>query len=244
MAEEKKIPNLTIPILVGLLVIASFLLGSLWTRIRYGQPPIPQEQEQLAQVSPSPEGPAEGEVLGEQDRTKIEQGGAAIKGEEGTLITIVEFSEYQCPYCGRYFNDAYQQIWDEYGDKIRYIFHDYPLPFHPHAQKTSEAARCAGDQGQYWEMHDLLFEKQSEWSAEENIDSNLTNYTSQLGLDTTEFNDCLSSGKHTQAVKDDMSLGQSVGVSGTPTFFINGQKLVGAQPFTAFQAIIEKELKE
>ncbi len=241
MAEEKKIPSFTMPLLAILVAVAAFLAGSFWQKIRVlegGTPRNEAAQEETAQVPP------EEMVLGAEEVAKISEGGAVVKGKEDAPLTIVEFSEYQCPFCARYVEDAYLQIWEEYGDQIRYIFRDFPLSFHQHAQTMAEGARCAGDQDQYWEMHDLLFEKNAEWSVEEDVSTLLAGYTSQLGLDVKEFNNCLDSGKYTQAVKDDFALGQSVGVSGTPTFFINGQQLIGAQPFEAFKTIIEEALNQ
>ena len=132
----------------------------------------------------------------------------------------------------------------EYGDKIRYIFRDYPLPFHQHGQNTAQAARCAGEQEKYWQYHDKLFAEKDRWAIEGDSAEVLISFSTELGLDNIRFKDCLNSGKYSQAVKDDFALGQKVGVSGTPTFFINGQKLVGAQPFESFKAIIEKELNK
>lgn len=240
MAEERRIPSLTIPALAILLTVAAFLAGSFWTKIQYLQGGT---QEEVV-ASPAPEEIEEGEtVLGAEEIAKIAVGGA-VKGSEEAPVTIVEFSEYQCPFCKKYVDEAYQQIGEEYGDQIRYIFRDYPLPFHQHAQKMAEVARCAGDQEKYWEMHDLLFEKQDEWTEETEIGDLITTYASSLGLATEEFSDCLDSGKYTQAVQDDFELGQTVGVSGTPTFFINGRMLVGAYPFEAFKEIIDEELNQ
>lgn len=240
---EKKATNLTTPILILLLVAVSFLLGITWTKLRVKDLPAGEagQEEEAIQVSPGPEEPA---VLGEKEMAEITEGGTASKGEKDAPVTIVEFSDYQCPYCKRYIDETYPQIWEEYGSQIYYIFRDYPLPFHPHAQKTAEAARCAGDQGKYWEMHDLLFSERDQWAEKEEIDADLANYAARLGLNKSEFNECLSSGKYAQAVKDDMALGEKMGVSGTPTFFINGQKLVGAQPFEAFRVIIDAELEK
>lgn len=241
---EKKGTNLTTPILVVLLVAVSFLLGVTWTKLNYQKTEKPKNggtEEQKAQTSPGPEDPA---VLGEKEMAEIVEGGAASKGEENAPITIVEFSEYQCPFCKRYVDETYVQIWEEYGDQIYYVFHDYPLAFHPHAQKAAEAARCAGDQGKYWEMHDLLFNERDKWAEKEEIGADLRNYATRLGLDKNRLEECLSSAKYTQAIKDDFALGEKIGVSGTPTFFINGQKIVGAQPFTTFKAIIDAELKK
>lgn len=243
--QEKRTINLTTPILVVLLVAASFLAGSFWTKLKVSdsEEGTAETEKQAVQTSPAAQQP-EIKVLGAEDLQKIEASGGAEKGNPNAPITIVEFSEYQCPYCKRYVDDAYQQIFEEYGDQVRYLFRDYPLSIHQHAKEMAEAARCAGDQGQYWQMHDRLFEKQSEWSAANEIDSLVTGYASSLGLNTSEFNACLNSDKHFQAINDDVSLGQSVGVSGTPSFFVNGRMLVGAQPFSAFKDIIDAELNK
>jgi len=233
--------NKVLGIIIVLVAISAFLGGATFTQ--YQQKGVgPKAGVTPSPTAQQPEEPSA--VLGAEDRGKIESGGAAVKGEEGAPITIVEFSEYECPFCKRYVDETYFQIWDEYGDKISYIFHDYPLPFHPHAQKMAEVARCAGDQNKYWEMHDLLFENREVWANKQDASADITGYAQKLGLDLEEFNSCLDSGQYTQAVKDDMALGQAVGVQGTPTFFINGNRLVGAQPFSAFKAIIDAELSE
>jgi protein-disulfide isomerase len=244
MAENKKITNFTILFLVVLLVGVAFFAGTTWMKVKNLEQESKrarEQEEKIVQVSPAPE--QEG-VLAEDQIAKIQTGGAAVKGEEAAPITIVEFSDYQCPFCQRYFAETYPKIWEEYEGKIRYIFRDYPLPFHPHAQQTAEAARCAGDQGKYWEMHDLLFTKQDEWTPKQDIKTNLTTYAQKIDLNITEFSSCLSSGKYTAAVKEDFALGESVGVSGTPSFFINGKMLVGAQPFASFKSLIDLELSK
>jgi protein-disulfide isomerase len=231
-------------IIIFLVAIAAFLGGATFTQWQSRREGAPSLKERTA-PSPAGQQPEEpSEVLTAEDLRKIESGGGAVKGEEGAAITIVEFSEYECPFCKRYVDETYPQILEEYGDEIRYIFRDYPLPFHPHAQKMAEVARCAGDQGKYWEMHDLLFAKRDVWANKQDASTEIISYVQQLGLDMDEFNSCLNSGKYTQAVKDDLALGQAVGVQGTPTFFINGQRLVGAQPFGAFKAIIDTELSQ
>lgn len=238
--KESKKPSAT-PILVALLAIAAFLAGSFFTKIQY------QKSQEIQAPTPTPvaQQPQEEKlVLGAVEIAKITENPAAVKGEEDAPVTIVEFSEYQCPFCKRYVDETYGRILEEYEGKIRYIFRDYPLAFHPHAQKTAEAAHCAGDQGKYWEMHDLLFENREEWAEKTDISKELSGYAEEIGLDVSQFSGCLSSGKFAQAVKDDFDLGSSVGVSGTPTFFINGRKLVGAQPFENFAAIIEEELEK
>lgn len=245
--KSKDLAKLLTPILLILLVGTAFMGGSLFTQLKSMEE---KKEEKVAEepkevtptVKPKEEQQPEKKVLGAEDLSEIEKS-EIVRGNPDAPVTIVEFFEYQCPFCKRYIDGAYSQIWDEYGDKIRYVLHDYPLPFHQHAQVTAEAAHCADDQDDYWGYHDLLFEDRS-WESAEDIDSALADFAEQLSLDVSKFSSCLSSGKHTQAVKDDFELGKKVGVGGTPSFFINGRLLVGAQPFEAFKKIIDEELNK
>lgn len=160
----------------------------------------------------------------------------AVRGPENAPVTIIEFSDYQCPFCGRA-EATINQILETYPTQVKVIFRDFPLGFHQHAQKAAEAAECAGEQGKYWEMHDKLFENQRALD----VDS-LKKYAAEIGLDTETFNSCLDNGDMASEVQKDFQDGQAAGVSGTPTFFINGEKLVGAQPFSAFKAVIDSKL--
>jgi protein-disulfide isomerase len=117
------------------------------------------------------------------------------------------------------------------------VFKDFPLPNHPQAPKAAEAAHCAGEQNKYWEMHDRIFQFQQTMAV-----PNLKEHATALGLDAAKFNECLDSGKHAGIVNIDLQYGNSLGVSSTPHMYINGRSLVGAQPFEAFQAIIDEEL--
>lgn len=250
MTEERKdVGKAITPIFVLLLIVASFLGGSFFNQYKAEEKSGTESEAAGAEVEASPQVEAEGEeepetnVLGVEDQGLIEDS-ETVKGNADAPVTIVEFSEYECPYCKRYIDETYVKIWEEYEGEIRYIFRDYPLPFHQHSQITAEAAHCAGDQGEYWAYHDLLFANRDGWAQSEEPTSLLSGYAADLGLNEEEFSGCLSSGKYTQAVKDDFKLGQQVGVSGTPSFFINGRLLVGAQPFEAFQAIIEEELEK
>jgi len=159
-------------------------------------------------------------------------------GPEDAPVLIVEFSDYQCPFCARVASETLPQILEAYEGKIRLVFRDFPLTsMHSNAQKAAEAAECADDQGQFWAYHDILFQNQQALD----IDS-LKEYAQELGLDTDAFNECLDSGQYTPEVENDLAQGQSYGVTATPTFFINGRLLRGAQPFSAFEAMIEEEL--
>jgi protein-disulfide isomerase len=124
-----------------------------------------------------------------------------------------------------------------YGDKVRLVYRDFPLPFHPNAQKAAEAAQCAGDQGKYWEMHEKLFANQKALAV-----GDLKGHAKGLGLDQAKFDKCLDSGDKAKVVGDHHKAGEKVGVTGTPAFFVNGYQLTGAQPIDAFKQIIDQEL--
>jgi protein-disulfide isomerase len=159
------------------------------------------------------------------------------KGPATAPITIVEFSDFQCPYCARV-NPTLKQVQDRYGDKLRVVFRDFPLlQIHKDAAKAAEAAECAQDQGKFWEMHDKLFSNQAKLQVEA-----LKQSAAEIGLDTASFNECLDSGKHSAEWRKDMEEGERFGVTGTPAFFINGRLLAGAQPLEAFTTVIDEEL--
>lgn len=168
----------------------------------------------------------------------------AVMGDEDATVTLIEFTDYQCPFCARHFTQTVAQIKQEYVDtgKVKYVVRDFPLSIHPNAPKASEATECADDQDKFWEMHDALFQKQGLWSSAPNAPELFKQYATELGLDAGDFASCLDSGKHTAEVQKDFADGSSGGVTGTPAFFVNGKKLSGAQPFAAFKAAIDAEL--
>ena len=158
------------------------------------------------------------------------------KGPEGAKVTIVEFSDFECPFCSRG-AATIDQVMEQYAGKVKLVFRHFPLDFHAKAPKAAEAAMCANEQKKFWEMHDLLFKNQSKLAVE-----NLKEHAASLGLDATKFAECLDSGKMKKIVDDDTAAGRKVGVSGTPAFFINGTMLSGAQPIEAFKEVIDAEL--
>lgn len=164
----------------------------------------------------------------------------AIKGDENAPVTIVEFSDYECPFCQRFWEQTLPQIEEKYikTGKVKLIYRDFPLGFHANAQKAAEAAECSGEQGKYYEMHDKLFAEGVSGGV-----SAFKQYAADLKLDTKTFNECLDAGKMRAEIQKDSADGQSLGVSGTPAFFINGKEVVGAQPFSVFEQIIEAELE-
>ncbi len=194
-------------------------------------------------VNPIPVGEVEDlDVPTETPTVDVSEDDDPSKGDDDAPITIIEFSDFQCPFCGRFFTDTLPEIQEQYIDtgKVRLVYRDFPLAFHQYAQKSAEASECADEQGKFWEMHDLLYENQDEWN-DVGVDK-FKEYASEIGLDTEQFDDCIDSGKYEEEVLADFEDGQSAGVSGTPAFFINGKKISGAQPFSAFQEIIEEEL--
>lgn len=155
-------------------------------------------------------------------------------------MTIVEFSDFQCPYCKRFRDQTFDALIEQYGDQIRIVYRDFPLDsIHPEARKAAEAAECADDQGKFWEYHDLVYANQQVTGL--GLEA-LGGFAEELELDMDEFNECLESGKYADEVSADLADGTRYSVTGTPTFFINGVRLVGAQPLAAFTAIIDQEL--
>jgi len=169
--------------------------------------------------------------------------GSHIKGDANAKVTIVEFSDFQCPFCKRHVQQTDSQIIKEYVEtgKVKIAFRHFPLSFHQNAQKAGEASECAAKQGKFWEMHDVLFEKGQGDGAGLDVAS-LKQYAVDLKLDTAKFNTCLDNGETASIVQQDFKDGQAAGVSGTPAFFINGKPLVGAQPFSSFKTAIDAAL--
>jgi protein-disulfide isomerase len=162
---------------------------------------------------------------------------APVQGPENAPVTIVEFSDFECPYCSRLI-PSLTQVKQQYGDKVRLEFRQFPLNFHPSAQKAAEASLCAHDQGKFWELHDAMFADQKALAVD-----TLKTKAKELGLNAEQFNSCLDSGKHAAAVQADLQAGSQAGVSGTPAMFINGRFINGAVPIEQITKVIDDELK-
>lgn len=182
--------------------------------------------------------------------TQVELDGNPVRGNVDAKVAIVEFSDYECPFCGRFHAQTLPSLKKDYIDtgKVQYIFRDFPLEFHPNAISASIAANCAGEQGVYWEMHDSLFVNQKRLGK-----ALYDELAKTLKINTASFDSCLQDEKQAKEVTNDFVYGQSVGVEGTPTFFvgrIDGKKLVdviqivGAQPPAVFSQAIESLLKK
>ena len=159
-------------------------------------------------------------------------------GPPDAPVTIVEFSDFQCPYC-KFSAPLIKEILAKYPDKVKVVYRDYPGPNHPHAQQAAEAAQCAGDQGKFWEYHDSLFDHQAPGTG-----WNFTELAKEIGLNQDAFATCLNTGRYREEVAKDLHDGFKLGVTSTPTFFINGRPLVGAKPFAEFEAVIDRLLKQ
>jgi protein-disulfide isomerase len=182
--------------------------------------------------------PTEAPAPAEPPVQQIALGKAPVKGPANAPVTIVAWSDFECPFCGRVI-PTLKQLEEEYKGKIKLAFKHQPLPFHPNAKPAAMAAMAAQEQGKFWEMHDKLFANQRALDR-----ASLEKYAQEIGLDMGKFKAALDSGKFNEAIEADSAEGSRLGANGTPTFFINGRTLVGAQPIEAFKRVIDEELKK
>lgn len=213
-------------------VIAAFALGILMGYFIWGFNATPEAQEALAapQAADAPEAAAAPRDVPTESFPS--------EGPDDAPIVIVEFSDFQCPFCTKWHNETYLPLLEEYPDQIKLVYRNFPLTsLHPDAYLSAEAAMCAGDQGRYWDYHEALFESIYGLSQDA-----LKQYAEELALDTVSFDECLDSHKYQDFVRADMEYAMSIGVQSTPTFYVNGQLVVGAQPIQVFRQIIELEL--
>ena len=229
MESRSSLLTTPVAILLGAFVISVAILihGGI---IKIGNVAVKPQAPQVAQA---PQAPAE------TTSATISIDDDPVLGDKNAPVTLIEFSDYECPFCKRHFDQVYPEIKKDYIDtgKVKLVYRDYPLDFHPNAQKAAEASECAHAQGKFWEMHDKLFENQASLSID-----NYKTWAKDLGLDTAKFNDCLDKGTYADEVKKDLADGQAAGVSGTPGFFVNHQIISGAVPYAVFKTTIDAEL--
>ncbi|MDX1472470.1 MAG: DsbA family protein [Flavobacteriaceae bacterium] len=190
------------------------------------------------------------EADNQPESVKISIDDDPVKGNPSAPVTIVEFSDYECPFCRRHFDSVFSKIDQEYisNGKVRYVFRDFPLPFHEKAVTAAIAANCAGEQGKYWEFHDFLFR------SKDNLDmQSMSDFARQLELDETKFGDCVKDNAKESEIAMDFEEGKKYGVKGTPSFFIGNTKdgkeftgimIRGAQPYSVFKNHIDEQLME
>jgi len=176
-------------------------------------------------------------VMLEPPRQAVAAANAPSKGPTGAPIELIEFSDFQCPFCQRA-NPTVDQVLQTYGDRIHFVYRHFPLSNHPNARPAAEAAQCAAEQGKFWPYHDKLFANASKLG-----DADLKTHAAEVGVDAAKFNACVDSHKYRAQVDADARAGEEAGVNGTPAFFINGRMISGAQPFSEFKRIIDEELE-
>ena len=169
-------------------------------------------------------------------RVDVPVGSAPIWGPADAPVTIIEFSDYECPFCRKFHAETWPQLQQAYANKIRLVYKDFPLGGHPNASPAALAARCANDQSKYWQFHDKLF------SGKAFSNAYFEQVASELGLNLADWKSCFSAQKYAKEIQADYSYGEQLGIDGTPTFFINGVRLIGAQPYSAFKKVIDQEL--
>lgn len=251
IAIKKSTFNGLVISLIGIAIIASFFAGVHVTNFDSNQVSEKELQDAISKL--------ELKLLQNQLPTKqptpmvkISADDDPIIGDPNAQITIIEFSDFQCPFCARFHIQTLPSILEEYVDqgKVKLVFRDFPIQnIHPNALPASAAAECANEQGKFKEMHDRLFENQKEWSGQETVNaiSLFSQYASEMELEQEIFDSCLTSGKYIEEIRNDLNDGRAYGVSGTPGFFIGSEQggyveLKGAQPFESFKKIIDAQL--
>jgi protein-disulfide isomerase len=221
----------------AIMVVFSFAVGILVGYVAWGRNATTQ------QAAAAPAQAAAAQAAGTQTeptytRYDIPTEGFPSLGPENAPITLVEFSDYQCPYCKRWHDEVYQQLLAAYPGQIRFVYRQFPLTsIHPDAMSAAIASLCAEDQDSFWQFHDKLFSNEYGLGRDA-----FTKYAADLGLNTSAFETCLDSGKFDDFIQQDMDFSLNLGIRSTPTFFVNGLAVVGAQPIDAFKQVIDKEL--
>jgi protein-disulfide isomerase len=237
--------------LVAVVAVAAFFAGSYFSNLDSDTVTQSELNDAISKLE-SKIGSAQQAPSQLPQPVKISLDNDPIRGDPNAPITIVEFSDFQCPFCARFHVQTLPLIMEEYIDtgKVNLVYRDFPIQsIHPNALPAAVAAECANEQGKYWEYHDTLFEKQSGWSR---LDSNtalatFSQYATDIDLEQQQFDSCLGSGKYLEEVQGDLSDGRDYDITGTPGFFIGNEeigfvKLNGAQPFDSFQRIIDAQL--
>jgi len=238
--EKNNSKNLSQNFLAISILIAAFLISGSILYSKNGSSnqakDSNQNNPQLAQVGQNP-APTPANLSDVLKITKDD----VILGDPNAPVTIIEYSDYQCPFCKRFFDETELQLRKDYIEtgKVKMIYRDFPLPGHPYAMPAAEAANCAKDQGKFWAYHDLVFKNHDNLNTIDYL-----KLAEELKMNTSDFKNCLDSKKYDQKIQNDYNLGSGIGVNGTPTFFVNGKQVVGAQPYSAFKSAIDQELNK
>lgn len=233
-------PKSYTPFLMILLLVASFLLGMLVTKVQYLEKAATANAgttagtQQTAGTQPSV---AAGQPV------NVAVGNLPVMGNKDAKVKVIEFADFQCPFCQQWFKNVETSLMNDYvkTGKIAFYWRDYPF-LGQESNYAASAGRCANEQGKFWDFHDYLYNHQGQENSGAFSKDNLKQFAASLGLNTDQFNSCLDSDKYAKDYQTDLSDGQKAGVNGTPTVFINGVPLVGAQPYTAFKTAIDQAL--
>jgi protein-disulfide isomerase len=244
---ELKLPKLPFnllswPVLLGLLLlIGAYFLGYQTAKVNYLEK---QSKEAATAAATDPNAP---QASPTPQFVKVDDGHLPVLGNKNAKVTMVEFSDFQCPFCKQFVDNTFAQIKKDYIDtgKVKFVYRHFPLPIHPNAPLAANAAECANDQGKFWDMHDKLFATQDTWAGLTNdaAKADFISYAGDLGLDTTAFDSCLSANQDADKIKKDSDAATAAGVSATPTFVINGEVVVGALPYDSFKQVLDAKLK-
>ena len=250
-SNKKSIPTGIIVAIVAVVAIAAFFAGSYFSNLNSDivtqselDSAIAKLESKIASIQSPSANPSQPKKISADDDP--------VRGSPDAPITIIEFSDFQCPFCARFHVQTLPSILEEYIDtgKVNLVYRDFPIQsIHPNALPAAVAAECANEQGKYWQYHDTLFEKQNAWSKLDtsSVISKFSQYATEVGLEQKQFDSCLGSGKYLQEVQHDLNDGRTYDVTGTPGFFIGNEKIGfvkidGAQPFESFKKVIDSQL--
>jgi len=231
-------------VLVALLVMAAFLIGVLFTKVQYLEKAQKTAANQAAAAPAVQANPQQAAAPAVGAKVNVTVGHFPVKGNSKAKVTIVEFADFRCPFCEQFFSNTEPQIIKDYVDtgKVKFAFRNFAF-LGAASVTAADASECANDQGKFWDFYNYLYKNQpSESDTSMYNTDTLTQAAVSLGMNDNTFRTCLDGKKDESKTNADLSDGQKAGVSGTPSFFINGISLVGAEPYSAFKAIIDQEL--
>jgi protein-disulfide isomerase len=225
-------------------VVAAFLIGVLFTKVQYLEKGQAQTGNNQQAAAPTGQPGNKAVTPAPGAKVNVSVGHFPIQGNKNAKVTIIEFADFRCPFCEQFFTNTEPQIISDYVNtgKVKYVFRDFAF-LGPASITAGDAAECANDQGKFWDYYNYLYKNQPDESDTSmyNTDT-LTQEAVTLGMNGDTFRSCLDGKKDESKVNQDLADGQKAGVSGTPSFFVNGTALVGAQPYSAFKTLIDQEL--
>jgi len=251
MSVKKSTFNVLIIGLIIVVGVAAFFAGSYTSNLTSNQISEEDLEEAIAKLELKM---LQNQLSTEQPKltVKISVDNDPIIGNPDAPITIIEFSDFQCPFCARFYTQTLPLIYEEYIEpgKVKLVFRDFPIQsIHPNALPAAVASECANEQGKFKEMHDILFENQNEWNRQETVNalSLFSQYAEEMQLEQEVFDSCLTNGKYIEEIRKDLEDGQNYGIGGTPGFFVGNDqigyvKMEGAQPFDSFKKVIDSQL--